>query len=996
MRIVIDLQGAQSTGSRHRGIGRYTMALALAIVRNRGDHEVLIALNGLFPETIPEIRVAFQDLLPAKNIRVWRGAGLVAASNPAARARREAAQLLMEGFLASLEPDVIFVSSHFEGWVDDATTSIGHLKTGVPTVVTLYDLIPHLHAEIYLADPVLRVWYQEKLADLGHADLLLAISESSRQEAITCLNLPPERAVNISSDVDPQFKPESLDDSAKNDLKAKFGLSRPFVMYTGGIDHRKNIDRLIGAFAALPEAYRDAHQLVIVCSATKEVIATLQEEGRLRGLSTEHLVFTGFVSDQDLVRLYNLCHLFIFPSWHEGFGLPALEAMRCGAPVIGSNCTSIPEVIGWSEAMFDPHSEVAMRDALLRGLEDEAFRLALKENSRRQSVKFSWDISAQNALKAMERLIGNENSKVESDPKSAKPRLAYLSPLPPERSGIAYYSRSLIQVLGAHYEITCIVDQPEVDSEQLPGAVEIQSAAWFRANADRFDRVLYHFGNSAFHQFMLPLVAAYPGVVVQHDFFLSGVLWHMSVLEEEPEQFVRALFESHGYAAVRDYLKSNSPVETLYRFPMSFEVLRHALGLIAHSPYSLELSSQWFGISESSWEVIPHLMAPPSKRARSAARKGLDLPEDAFLVATFGMLGPTKQNQRLFSAWIQSKLHADPKAYLVFVGENDQGDYGKDLAKKISKARGRIRITGWADDSLYQQYLAAADVAVQLRTLSRGETSGAVCDCLNLGIPTIVNAHGSLRDLQEDLVLKVPDEFSDRDLVGALETLFKNRSKREALGQKAAAWMESHHRPKAVAKRYKDAIEKFYAQGRAWLPRVMKGLVDQDVVLQASPDLEAVASALDFNFPEVASRPRVFLDFSPLSESKQTDESLRGIFEALTVGWTETVQQAFRLEAVYSDASGVYHRAASKVFEMLGQPNPGVLEEIVLPRRGDLILDFVHAPSIQPPPEPMLMLTNSGAQRLCVPEADWCVGSQRERRAFIRELQTRVLEIILQ
>ncbi len=114
MRIVIDMQGAQ-TKSRHRGIGRYTMLFAQAIVRNRGKNEVFLALNGLFPETIEEIRAAFDGLMPQDHIRVWQAPGPVCDNVPSNATRREVAEIIREGFLASLKPDVVHISSLFEG-----------------------------------------------------------------------------------------------------------------------------------------------------------------------------------------------------------------------------------------------------------------------------------------------------------------------------------------------------------------------------------------------------------------------------------------------------------------------------------------------------------------------------------------------------------------------------------------------------------------------------------------------------------------------------------------------------------------------------------------------------------------------------------------------------------------------------------------------------------------------------------------------------------------
>ena len=149
MRIVIDMQGAQ-TESRFRGIGRYTMAFAQAVVRNRGEHEIVLVLSGLFPETIEPIRAAFDGLLPQENIRVWHAPGPVKEEQTGNESRREVAELLREAFLASLQPDVIHVCSPFEGYVDDAVTGIGNLCSATVLSVTLHDLIPLLNPEQYL------------------------------------------------------------------------------------------------------------------------------------------------------------------------------------------------------------------------------------------------------------------------------------------------------------------------------------------------------------------------------------------------------------------------------------------------------------------------------------------------------------------------------------------------------------------------------------------------------------------------------------------------------------------------------------------------------------------------------------------------------------------------------------------------------------------------------------------------------------------------------
>ena len=210
MRIIIDFQAAQSISSRNRGIGRYSLSLALSMARCCDKHEVLIVLNDLFPETIQPLRDAFGSILPQENIRVWSSVSSVSYLGPENEWRRQAAAYMREAFLASLEPDIVYVSSLFEGYEDDAITSIGLLTRDIPTAVTLYDLIPYLHRDSYLHEPKVRSWYFEKIENLCRADLWLAISESSREEGIENLNLPQSRTVSISTDADPTLDPVRL------------------------------------------------------------------------------------------------------------------------------------------------------------------------------------------------------------------------------------------------------------------------------------------------------------------------------------------------------------------------------------------------------------------------------------------------------------------------------------------------------------------------------------------------------------------------------------------------------------------------------------------------------------------------------------------------------------------------------------------------------------------------------------------------------------------
>ncbi len=406
MRIVIDMQGAQ-TESRFRGIGRYTMSLVKAIVKQAKNHEIFLVLNATMPESIHTIRKAFDGLLPSNRIRIFE----IAPFNIWERSTLTASERIREHFISQINPDIILITSLFEIIGGSAVTSVKSYDN-TPTAIVLYDLIPFIYPDKYLNDNNVRAIYLDKTNHAKNADLLLAISESSREEAFKYLNITKEKIINISGAVENDFF-KSVSEKYTPILEK---INKPYLLYTpGGFDERKNFKNLIEAFSLLPDNLLRKNQLVIVGK-----IGTAQEV-HLRSLITannldeNNVVLLGYVTDEILIYLYRTCKLFIFPSLHEGFGLPILEAMTCGAAVIASNNTSIPEIVGYPPALFDPTSVFSIKEKIEKALGDENFYEILKHNSLTQSKKFNWNDSAKKTLVALEQTV--ESSHLHRSPK---------------------------------------------------------------------------------------------------------------------------------------------------------------------------------------------------------------------------------------------------------------------------------------------------------------------------------------------------------------------------------------------------------------------------------------------------------------------------------------------------------------------------------------------------------------------------------------------------
>lgn len=946
MRIVIDMQGAQSSGSRNRGIGRYTLSLVQAIARNRGEHEVLLSLNGLFPDTIEAIRVAFEGLVPQENIRVWQVPGPVFSSNSEHDWRRRSAELVREAFLASLKPDIVLVSSLFEGLNDNAVTSIGMLSRTIPTAVVLYDLIPMIQRRPYLENPVVEAWYENKLDHLRRANLLLAISESSRQEGIQRLGFPDDLCTNISTAADQQFQPQKIDCGREREIRLRYGLHRPFVMYTGGIDHRKNIEGLIRAYAMLPKILRATHQLAIVCSIQQASRDSLEKLAKEQGLKPDELVLTGFVPEEDLLALYNLCKAFVFPSWHEGFGLPALEAMSCGRAVIAANTSSLPEVIGRDDALFNPMKGGSIAEKLEEVLTNDAFRSELEQHGLKQAKRFSWDISAQRAIAAFEAWHAKKASQSVMGAASARrPKLAYVSPLLPERSGISHYSSELLPELSRHYDIDVIVAQDSVSDPWIKANCSLRNMEWLRAHSIGYDRVLYHFGNSPFHQHMFDLLEEVPGVIVLHDFFLSSIISHMEFIGYQPDSLAKALYHSHGYPAVQKQFHASDTAEAVWHYPCNLEVLQNALGVIVHSENSKRLAERWYGKGVADdWAIVPLLRVPEFEIDRSEARSQLKLGHDDFVICSFGMLGPTKLNHRLLNAWLASTLAKNDNCVLVFVGENHGGEYGLELINTIRRSGldKRIRITGWADTDTFRHYLVAADIGVQLRTLSRGETSAAILDCMNCGLPTIVNANGSMADLPDDGVWKLTDEFDDAELVAALETLWSDPSRRQQLGARAREIILENHAPRACADQYSQAIEKIYWAEHTGVSALTHA-VTQLVPPKEAQSWVSLAEAIAFTMPPRIVPRQLLVDISILVQH-DAKSGIQRVVRSILNELLANPPEGYRVEPVYATPDQCHRYARGFTLKFLGLTATALGDDPIEYHAGDVFfcLDLSH------------------------------------------------------
>ena len=922
MRLVIDLQGAQGTG-RYRGIGRFSCELALAMARQPRGHDVIIALNGaLATGTLLHELAA---ILPRGAVRTWQAPSGVNECTARDPARRRVAEAIRAEFLASLQPDLVHVSSVFEGWGDDVVTRWPTWRARLPMVATGYDLIPLIRREMYLDGPWRRDgtgnWYLRCLQEMRLNDAILAISASSRREFIEHIGFDPQHAFNIRAGIGPEFKPSVLAAAQRAELLQRYGLRPDYILFLGGGDFRKNEAGLIRAYGLLPPALRARNQLVIVgkCNAV-----TLRAVAQGAGIDPSDLALVPFVNEDDLPALYSTCALFVLPSLHEGFGLPAVEAMACGAPVIASNTTSLPEVVGRADALFDPSDPAAIAALMRNVLENAGLRDELVVHGARQAAAFTWPNSAARAWDALEATHDRlRQGRPPMSVQGRRLRLAYVSPLPPEKSGIADYSAELVPELARHYDITLVSGIPATDNEILAANFPLITPEQFLAEAEAFDRVLYQVGNSAFHAAQLEdLLPRIPGVVTLHDAFLSGVRNWVAVNNGRGTAgFTEDLYRSHGWPAVLQEMRAGINA-VMREFPCSLPVLQSAIGIIQHSLHGRDIVAAHFG-RDAARDIlrVPELRQRFVGSDRALARERLGIPEDQILVCSFGYISPEKLPARLLAAWQQAGP-ATSNIGLVFVGQADGACAVtlKEAAARQGRSHGPF-MTGYVDAETYGLWLSAADVAVQLRTDSRGETSRAVLDCMAAGLPTVVNAHGSAAELPDDIVFKLPSDFTDASLAGALLAL-RDPALRQRLSAKARWYVENDLSPRRIAADYHAAIEAAYATGSAAARyRTTQSLSYALLPDGGSADLLAdCARAMVRNFPAVHPL-RLLIDVSAWPKLRQ-DEPAGALVAALL---SKHALDA-RVDLVAPHRGG-WRFARAQAAALLGLPRPPAPDE---------------------------------------------------------------------
>jgi len=375
--MLIGIDASRAAAARRTGTENYSLHLIRELLVQGQDHRFRLYFDGppatdLFPGTAERCVIPFP--------RLWT-------------------HLRLSWEMLSNPPDLLFVPSHVLPLVHPHRS-----------VVTVHDLGYHYYPEAHtLFQNVYLRWSTRHNARA--ATRVLADSEATRRDLVRYYGTPETKIAVVypgrNETLTPVADPQTL-----ADIRGRYGLSESYFLYVGTLHPRKNLVRLVQAFAALLQSWNSVSQhpldrLQLVLAGQKgwlyeEILATI----RKLGLS-DRVVLTGYVPDADLPGLLSGALAFVYPSLHEGFGLPVLEAMACDTPVVCSKVSSLPEVAGDAALMVDPFDVESLAQALRQIALDEGLRHTLVERGRQQVQLFSWRRCARETLQILED-VGRE------------------------------------------------------------------------------------------------------------------------------------------------------------------------------------------------------------------------------------------------------------------------------------------------------------------------------------------------------------------------------------------------------------------------------------------------------------------------------------------------------------------------------------------------------------------------------------------------------------
>ena len=709
--LLVDARPIDHPTARQRGIGRYVTGLL------RGLGEIGAPFTALVGSDTEADLLA--DVVDPARIRPWSPAAV--RDHATEGTWYLATQLMLHP--VSLDP-------------------VPHVVTGarLPVAAVMYDVIPYRHPERYQADPAARRLAQVRAPLARTVDVLLAISDFAADTSAVELGFERERIATIGAGVEPRFVPGHVQRLPRPDRVLPGDVDRYVVSVTGG-DERKNTHGLLQAWSQVRPPVRASHRLVVVAAHDHLVLRQWERWAAEAGVADE-VVFTGAVSDDEMVALLQGADLAVMPSIEEGFGLPVLEAAACGCPVICSAVSSLPEVLDEPAACFDPHDPGSIADAISRAITDHAHLDVLLAAGRWATGRWSWPTVARDTMSSLEYL----GSRAVSPPRTPTRTIGLAGPFEGSTSGIGVYdvelAASLDRAASAEpFRFVRLVDTTgtAVPSDPGPDRWPVRALGRYLKPWD-FDHVVAALGSSHHHVATAELAASMRCHVWLHEATLVGVHVGLAHLSGSPGWSVSHMRDQIDRSRAISHRRRPDVVESALLDPLRLaaagvtlleETLARARSVIVSSERAVS------EVRRIRPDGPPALVLP---LAHPRVERTVGLPPGRDIIA-LGWLDTNKAPVTAVSTVATLvEQHGLDDVRLVFVGEavGDVVDEIAAAARRLGVAD-RIELVGRLDASAYSARIAASRVGLQLRLIDRGEMSAAVADLLAHGVPTVTN-----------------------------------------------------------------------------------------------------------------------------------------------------------------------------------------------------------------------------------------------------------------
>lgn len=800
MNIAFDSYAILGYMSRNRGIGNYTLSQFTAMINNDND-------NKYFFLNLIDRDFKLSPMIENNNFTedfVYTGKNNFLLQN---ESYSEVIGNIIKHYIHENNIDIFYITSPFE---TGFTLYKKEWFEGVKVVTTVYDIIPYIMKEKYLSDRNNFNIYMKCVENLRWSDELFVISESVKTDLVKYLSFSPDNIKVIWGAVDERYKVVDISDSEKALLLDKFGITKPFIMCTGGEDGRKNLDGLIRAYSLMPENIKNSYQLVVVCKLSENGMKNLKAVAQSHNVGN-NVIFTNFVSDEELLKFYNLASLMAFPSKYEGFGLPIVEAWACGTPVLTADNSSLKEIGGDAVVLVNADSDRSIADGMAHMLSDEKILSEYAGKGVKRLELYRWDNVSKNIIS----LINNIQTEKISLSKQERLKIAFFTPLPPIQSGISDYSEDIINELCRYCDIDIFIEETYNATPVFPSNVVIYSHKAYPSRRSQYADTVFQVGNSEYHFYMYQYIKQYHGTVVLHDCNLHGAFYHMAINKGNGNYLLyRNLIDSDCPADTADNyiqsLKNGSALPDLYNMELNSYIADSADRIIVHSNYAKKklLTKN----IERNVTVIP-LYAKTLMPADSRVLKQKNgFSADTVVISAFGGIHATKRIIPIVKAFAELKKEYS-NIHLLLSGKPSE-DIKQELEQTINSEnlQNSVTVTGYINLDKFNEYIDMTDICVNLRYPYNGETSGSLMRILAKGKCVVVNDIGSFSEIADNACVKLPSvedmgESRETDeIYKVLKRLTENEKERSETGMNARKFAQEELDIKSAVEKYYNVI----------------------------------------------------------------------------------------------------------------------------------------------------------------------------------------------